>query len=209
MYAAGVDYSVTLTVTAADGVTTNSITQVVSVVAPTPTPEPVIAAFGYAPVEGQPLTVQFTNQSGGPVVSFAWNFGDNVGTSSEPNPVYTYAAGGDYNVTLTVTAADGVTTNRITQVVSVVAPTPTTEPVDALFSAAPSPGDPLTVQFTDQSTGPVASYVWDFGDGASSNEASPVHTYAAAGAYTRSEEHTSELQSRENLVCRLLLEKKN
>src|SRR5690606_40537903 len=26
---------------------------------------------------------------------------------------------------------------------------------------------------------------------------------------TRSEEHTSELQSRENLVCRLLLEKKN
>src|SRR5690606_41936545 len=28
-------------------------------------------------------------------------------------------------------------------------------------------------------------------------------------AYTRSEEHTSELQSRENLVCRLLLEKKN
>src|SRR5690606_41882653 len=29
------------------------------------------------------------------------------------------------------------------------------------------------------------------------------------GAYDRSEEHTSELQSRENLVCRLLLEKKN
>src|SRR5690606_40828254 len=28
-------------------------------------------------------------------------------------------------------------------------------------------------------------------------------------AHTRSEEHTSELQSRENLVCRLLLEKKN
>src|SRR5690606_41046798 len=27
--------------------------------------------------------------------------------------------------------------------------------------------------------------------------------------YVRSEEHTSELQSRENLVCRLLLEKKN
>src|SRR5690606_41455922 len=28
------------------------------------------------------------------------------------------------------------------------------------------------------------------------------------GAHFRSEEHTSELQSRENLVCRLLLEKK-
>src|SRR5690606_40905831 len=31
----------------------------------------------------------------------------------------------------------------------------------------------------------------------------------APGAAARSEEHTSELQSRENLVCRLLLEKKN
>src|SRR5690606_41495607 len=31
----------------------------------------------------------------------------------------------------------------------------------------------------------------------------------ACGPDSRSEEHTSELQSRENLVCRLLLEKKN
>src|SRR5690606_41877668 len=31
---------------------------------------------------------------------------------------------------------------------------------------------------------------------------------AEAAPFTRSEEHTSELQSRENLVCRLLLEKK-
>src|SRR5688572_32764999 len=41
-----------------------------------------------------------------------------------------------------------------------------------------------------------------------------VHDRAAdrsrehGGAYTRSEEHTSELQSQSNLVCRLLLEKK-
>src|SRR5690606_32058217 len=34
-------------------------------------------------------------------------------------------------------------------------------------------------------------------------------TTGAQHAITRSEEHTSELQSRENLVCRLLLEKKN
>src|SRR2546428_3279877 len=32
---------------------------------------------------------------------------------------------------------------------------------------------------------------------------------AAAGSVQRSEEHTSELQSRSDLVCRLLLEKKN
>src|SRR5690606_41747125 len=33
--------------------------------------------------------------------------------------------------------------------------------------------------------------------------------FTSAGSSSRSEEHTSELQSRENLVCRLLLEKKN
>src|SRR5690606_42100499 len=42
---------------------------------------------------------------------------------------------------------------------------------------------------------------------------SPVHSGGAGRApgacRSRSEEHTSELQSRENLVCRLLLEKKN
>src|SRR5437868_10180875 len=36
-----------------------------------------------------------------------------------------------------------------------------------------------------------------------------VVAYAHCGADLRSEEHTSELQSRFDLVCRLLLEKKN
>src|SRR5690606_40332456 len=35
------------------------------------------------------------------------------------------------------------------------------------------------------------------------------HVLGYIGRINRSEEHTSELQSRENLVCRLLLEKKN
>src|SRR5690606_40811206 len=37
----------------------------------------------------------------------------------------------------------------------------------------------------------------------------PVRDNADAERVARSEEHTSELQSRENLVCRLLLDKKN
>src|SRR3712207_8811383 len=36
----------------------------------------------------------------------------------------------------------------------------------------------------------------------------PRHRQAAPGGQARSEEHTSELQSRQYLVCRLLLEKK-
>ena len=43
--------------------------------------------------------------------------------------------------------------------------------------------DGLTVKFTDKSQN-AASYKWSFGDGESSKEASPTHTYAAAGEYT-------------------------
>src|SRR5690606_42052866 len=39
-------------------------------------------------------------------------------------------------------------------------------------------------------------------------DAWPIFAKEGLGFFTRSEEHTSELQSRENLVCRLLLEKK-
>src|SRR3712207_7195584 len=44
---------------------------------------------------------------------------------------------------------------------------------------------------------------------ASSTAAAQLLTAIAASAPVRSEEHTSELQSRQYLVCRLLLEKKN
>src|SRR5690606_42040739 len=40
------------------------------------------------------------------------------------------------------------------------------------------------------------------------NRGIQVNLLVDGGHYARSEEHTSELQSRENLVCRLLLEKK-
>ncbi|UCD18204.1 MAG: S8 family serine peptidase, partial [Candidatus Zixiibacteriota bacterium] len=43
---------------------------------------------------------------------------------------------------------------------------------------------PLTVQFTDQSTGPVTSWDWDFGDGGSSQAQNPSHQYQDPGTYT-------------------------
>jgi PKD repeat protein len=53
------------------------------------------------------------------------------------------------------------------------------------FAAAPTSGDvPLSVDFTDLTSGDVTSWSWDFGDGASSTVASPSHAYAAPGKYT-------------------------
>ena len=43
---------------------------------------------------------------------------------------------------------------------------------------------PLTVDFTNTSVGENLSYSWDFGDGQTSMEASPSHTYEVVGEYT-------------------------
>jgi len=43
---------------------------------------------------------------------------------------------------------------------------------------------PLTVQFTDLSTGNPTAWLWGFGDGSTSTEQHPIHTYTAAGTYT-------------------------
>ncbi|MFN8560605.1 MAG: PKD domain-containing protein [Anaerolineae bacterium] len=162
-YAAGGDYTVTLTVADALAQTT-SYSLVVSVSAP------VQANFAAQP---NGLNVQFVNQSTGPVTTFLWEFGDGT-TSAEQNPLHTYGAGGTYTVTLTVGDANGRTSST-SQQVSV------TQPVQASFTAQPNG---LTVQFVNQSTGPVASYLWSFGDGGSSSEQNPAHTYAAGGTCT-------------------------
>ncbi|MDD2340191.1 MAG: PKD domain-containing protein [Methanosarcina sp.] len=63
-------------------------------------------------------------------------------------------------------------------------PEKTNTPV-ASFSASPTSGNaPLKVQFTDKSTGSPTSWKWSFGDGKTSTEKNPTHTYSTAGSYT-------------------------
>jgi PKD repeat protein len=58
-------------------------------------------------------------------------------------------------------------------------------PPIAQFTASPTAGKvPLTVSFTDTSTGSPTSWAWDFGDGSTSRSKNPVHTYTVPGTYT-------------------------
>lgn len=53
------------------------------------------------------------------------------------------------------------------------------------FQAFPRIGTPrLTVRFQNYTTGHIIRYFWDFGDGGTSLEKSPIHTYTAEGTYT-------------------------
>ena len=116
--------------------------------------------------------MQFTDQSSGAVTSYLWDFGDGS-NSGEQNPLHTYATSGDYTVTLTVSSIDGQSDSQMQQITIAAA-------LQANFSAQVTD---LSVQFTDESTGPVATYFWDFGDGSNSQEQHPQHAYAADGTY--------------------------
>ena len=186
-YAAGGPYTVSLQVTDANGLTNTQtkpdfITVDAQVVPPT-------ADFSGTPTSGlEPLTVVFTDastQGSAAITSWLWSFGDG-GTSPDQNPSHTYAAGGPYTVSLQVTDANGLTNTQtkpdfITVDAQVVPPT-------ADFSGAPTSGlEPLTVVFTDASTqgsAVITSWLWSFGDGGTSPDQNPSHTYAAGGPYT-------------------------
>ena len=57
--------------------------------------------------------------------------------------------------------------------------------IGANFTASPTNGiSPLTVNYSDASAGVVTNWFWDFGDGRTSSDTNPVHTYYATGNYT-------------------------
>jgi PKD repeat protein len=171
-YDASGTYSARLTITDDDGdqdTLTIEIT-VVANVAPT-------ARFSYTTDISY---VQFNDEStdsDGTIASHQWDFGDGF-TSVEAAPSHTYASSGSFTVALTVTDDDGAT-HADTQSVAVDAPLIPAAIPDFTFTV-----NGLSVAFTDNSTGMVTSYQWDFGDGATSVEAAPSHTYAQAGTYT-------------------------
>ncbi len=60
---------------------------------------------------------------------------------------------------------------------------PPPAPVAAFVGSPTSGTEPLTVNFTDQSTGSITSWSWTFGDGGTSTSQSPSHEYTSAGTY--------------------------
>jgi PKD repeat protein len=134
------------------------------------------ASFSSAAAASPPLTVQFTDTSTGTPTGWAWNFGDGA-TSTTRNPVHTYAAPGNYPVTLTASNSAG--SSQQTKTVTVTLPPAPT----ASFSWSAVASPPLTVQFTDTSTGSPSGWAWDFGDGTTATTKNPAHTYAQPGDY--------------------------
>ncbi|MFN8318312.1 MAG: PKD domain-containing protein [Saprospiraceae bacterium] len=127
--------------------------------------------------ECEPGIVQFTNQSTGTITQYQWQFPGGVpSTSTQQNPVVNYPSAGVYSVTLTV--SNGPFSDQLELIDEItILPIP-----EANFTTSINGAE---VEFTNTSqAGPNAIYSWNFGDGNTSNDENPVHTYTQDGSYT-------------------------
>ena len=132
-----------------------------------------------------PLEVQFTsNVTTDPRLgeaTYLWSFGDG-GRSSEENPTYTYLNPGLMSVSLEVsTEISGCeTTELITEYILVEGPIARFE-IEEMYSCT----FPVTFEIdVEVAQNPENTYLWDFGDGQTSNEYNPgVVTYDEAGLF--------------------------
>ena len=136
--------------------------------------------FSYEPPKGcRPLTVQFRNLSRyAEADSYRWSFGEGEGRSTEENPVYTYYEPGFYTITLEASNSAGVTVVERKEFSVEVYETPR-----AFFNLRPDRaflGAPI--YFVNLSLG-AENYYWDFGDGNTSTDFNPEHTYETPGSY--------------------------
>ncbi len=127
------------------------------------------------------MPTNFTDSTvvpGGSVISWQWDFGDGVGTSSLQNPSYTYSSSGIYAVKLTVVSSNGCV-DTVTHDVYVDSAIP-----DFMASATCITD---TMHFTDMSTypiSPIVSWQWNFGDGTPDVYLqNPSHFYQNPGSY--------------------------
>jgi PKD repeat protein len=181
-YDGGGSYSVTLAVTDDEG-SSDIATNQVRVTAPSPSNQAPHAEFSVSCTD---LTCRFTDQSSdadGSVASRAWDFGDGA-TSTQKDPSHTYAAAGRYIVTLRATDDDGAGDSQ-DHPASPTAPAPDpNDPPHAEFEVTCQDLRCAFVDRSDDGDGSVVGWAWDFGDGSTSSERNPSHTYAAAGRYT-------------------------
>lgn len=174
-------YTVSLTVTNADGTDTETKEDYIMVFAAPPP----IADFTADHTEiGAGGTVRFTDASSGDPFEWAWAFeGGSPGSSNQQNPIIRYNNPGLYTVSLTATGYGGSDTKTVEEyitVIEVVLPEADFEASQTLIFNGES------IDFSDMSTGEPFAWYWEFEGGIppSSEEQHPeAIIYANPGIY--------------------------
>lgn len=133
---------------------------------------PLISFFVDATNGCQPLTINFLDNTTPVGKTYLWDFGDGT-TSSAQSPSHTYNSPGKFGISITIETDSGcIGTYSIANLIDV-HPRP-----DADFDAIPyiAPLSNPIIEFKDKSTHGY-TWLWDFGDGGSSTNQNPNHTY--------------------------------
>jgi len=133
------------------------------------------------PVEIDMQTLYFYDMSIGNIKNWFWDFGDGS-VSTLQNPQHTYTEAGEYFVSLKV-AGDNCENSYEELVWVGKYPIDTTWNHDCFAMFFPVNIENNTVEFINESFGEITSYNWNFGDGNTSIEENPIHTYEKKGEY--------------------------
>jgi PKD repeat protein len=173
------DYQVTLRGFSASGKVAESAPHVVRVI-PENKIKPPRAAFRILnrnPKAGDLL--QLMDESEGLVEAWKWEVGGEA-TNRERNPSIGIQTAGKKAIRLEVSGPGGIAI-----VTNYIVVQPRFAAVAAKVSSTPQSGQaPLTLQLTGGISGDVKSVRWEFGDGQSSMDVSPSHTFTQATNYT-------------------------
>ncbi|MGK0286536.1 MAG: gliding motility-associated-like protein, partial [Salibacteraceae bacterium] len=122
---------------------------------------------------GGPLSFSNTSDN---AVSFLWDFGDG-NTSTLNNPTHTFVASGNYTVKLFATSNEGCVDSTFSSVTVLIPPVANfTVSTDSVCV-----GD--FISFNSTSTPNPLTCLWSFGDGETSNDCNPTHSYDSVGNY--------------------------
>ncbi len=145
-----------------------------------------LANFDYSSnrCNGSPISFQDLSQPNGgtQIIAWNWNFGDPASgvnnTSSLKNPTHVYQLSGSYTVQLIIRNVNNCS-DTIEKTIDI-------NGIPSVAFSADTVCKGSVTHFTDLSvanSGTLLTWNWDFGDGSTSNEKNPTHTYQESGSY--------------------------
>ncbi|MEI7594261.1 MAG: PKD domain-containing protein [Bacteroidota bacterium] len=170
-YAVEGTYTVSLTTTS-NFACTNTITHPINIMK---RPVPAFSQLNVCSSDSMIFVNESSNLFNSP--TYAWKFGDNIGTSTDGNPKYPYLTAGTYNVKLIVTNGNACS-DSITKAVVVY-------PRTVVNFSFVNPCEGAATQFHNSSvlSSGSANYFWNFGGGITSTNPEPFNTYSSYGNY--------------------------